>query len=106
MFDIVPPYQHELTATINAGMVDHGQSRLTAARACIAQSLSAKPLYQPQCQGQDPKDGDEGKQHLQGIRAFAEQHVNHYSSPTQACRQGCARFGGGLRRNRPLPPEY
>jgi hypothetical protein len=84
MLHVVPPYQEEPATAIDAGRVDDGKSRLSTTCAAIVKTFAPEPPQDPERECQQPKNDYEGDYHLQGVLAFAEQHVEHYLFPTAA----------------------
>jgi hypothetical protein len=59
MLYVVAPYQDQPATAINAGIIDHGKSRLATTRARVAKPLAPKPPDQPKRQRQQRKHGHE-----------------------------------------------
>ncbi len=64
VLDIVAPHQNEAAASVDAGVVDHRQTRLAAPRADSAKPASAKPPDQPSGDADQPQHNDEGEKEL------------------------------------------
>jgi ribosomal protein L12E/L44/L45/RPP1/RPP2 len=72
MLDVVAADKDEATPAVDRCLVDHGESRLTAARCATTKAAGAEPAQQPERQREQDEHHDHEEKDLEAALSFAE----------------------------------